>query len=212
MSVAARREKEKLERRESILIAARDLFYEKGYQTTTVEEIAEAAEVSKGTVYLYFGSKDELYVTVVLESFDIVEDLLEEIMSSDRDVVDKGTSMFLGFVEHCMKNREYFRVTQYFLSESTRKNLPPDMIETVSGHTAKLLGYVAQLVQEGIDSGIIRDEVDPYVFALIAWRTATGILDLAIVGDSVVEQAGPYNELFEQSVQLLIRGAMKETT
>ena len=40
---------------------------------TTVEEIAEAAEISKGTVYLYFGSKDELYVSVILEGFGELE-------------------------------------------------------------------------------------------------------------------------------------------
>ncbi len=69
MGTAARKEREKQKRREEILAAARDLFYEKGYQNTTVEEIAEAAEISKGTVYLYFASKDELYVSVILEGF-----------------------------------------------------------------------------------------------------------------------------------------------
>lgn len=212
MSVATRREKEKLERRRSILMAARDLFYEKGYQTTTVEEIAKAADVSKGTVYLYFASKDELYVSVVLEGFQIVDDIMTEIMDSELSIVEKGKSIFLAFVEYCMKNREYFRITQYFVSENARKNLSNTLVESVSAHAAKLLDHVAGLVEEGKRTGLIKEDLDPYTFALITWRTATGILDLAIVDDSVGAQAGPYNELFEQSVQLLIRGAMNETT
>jgi AcrR family transcriptional regulator len=209
MSVATRREKEKLERRKSILIAARDLFYEKGYQTTTVEEIAEAADVSKGTVYLYFSSKDELYVSVVLEGFQIVDDMITDIMASESSIVEKGKAVFLAFVEYCMKNREYFRITQYFISENARKNLPPTLIESVSGHTARLLGHVAALVEEGKRTGLIIEDMDPYAFALIAWRTATGILDLAIVGESVGVPAGPYNELFEQAIELLVKGILK---
>ncbi|HEY5533183.1 MAG TPA: TetR/AcrR family transcriptional regulator [Candidatus Anoxymicrobiaceae bacterium] len=209
MSVATRREKEKLERRKSILIAARDLFYEKGYQTTTVEEIAEAADVSKGTVYLYFSSKDELYVSVVLEGFQIVDDMITDIMASESSIVEKGKAVFLAFAEYCMKNREYFRITQYFISENARKNLPPTLIESVSGHTARLLGHVAALVEEGKRTGLIIEDMDPYAFALIAWRTATGILDLAIVGESVGVPAGPYNELFEQAIELLVKGILK---
>ena len=50
MSVATRKKKEKLDRRNAILIAARDLFYDKGYQDTTVGEIAEAADLSKAVL------------------------------------------------------------------------------------------------------------------------------------------------------------------
>jgi AcrR family transcriptional regulator len=207
LSVATRKEKEKLERRNAILVAAKDLFYDKGYQNTTVGEIAEAAHLSKGTVYLYFASKDELYVTVVLESFQAVEESLHEIMGSDLGIREKGRAFYLAFVEHCMKNREYFRMTQYFLTENARENLPGELIETVSAHTSGLLEYVAGLVTEGKETELIRDDVDPYMFAVIAWRSATGLLDLAVIGDSAGAHAGPFPKLFEQAIDLLIEGA-----
>lgn len=207
MSVATRKEREKLERRNAILRAAGALFSEKGYQNTTVEEIAEAADLSKGTVYLYFTSKDELYVTVVLESFQIVEDTLHRIMESDLDIAEKGRSLFLAFVDHCMKHNEYFHVTEYFLTESARHNLPGDLIEEISAHTAQLLEYVAGLVAEGQKRRIIRKDMDPYVFAVVAWRTATGLLELALAGDEASGRAGPYPALFEQTIDLLIQGA-----
>ena len=207
MSVATRKEKEKLERRKAILVAARDLFYDKGYQNTTVVEIAEAADLSKGTVYLYFASKDELYVTVVLESFQIVEERLRGIMGSDLDIREKGKGLYLTFAEHCMKHREYFRMTQYFLTENARENLSSELIEEVSVHTGRLLEYVASLVSEGKSTGFIREDIDPYMFGVIAWRSATGLLDLAVVGDSAGAHAGPYPRLFEQAIDLLIEGA-----
>ncbi len=207
MSVATRKEKEKFERRSAILDAASRLFYEKGYQDTTVGEIADAANLSKGTVYLYFASKDELYVTVVLESFQAVEESLRRIMDSDLGLLEKGRAMYLAFVDHCMEHREYFRMTQYFLTESARANLPGELVERISMHTGRLLEYVAGLVEESRRAGLVREEVDPYVFAVIAWRSATGLLDLALVGDQASVHAGPYPKLFEEAVDMLIAGA-----
>jgi TetR/AcrR family transcriptional regulator len=207
LSVATRKEKEKQERRNTILIAARDLFYDKGYQSTTVGEIADAADISKGTLYLYFASKDELYVTVVLESFHEVEERLRDIMASDESILAKGRSLYLTFAEHCMQHREYFRMTQYFLTENARENLPRELVETISEHTGRLLEYVSGLVVQAKDAGLIKKDIDPYAFAVIAWRSATGLLDLALVGDSAGEQAGPYPRLLEEAIDLLIAGA-----
>ncbi len=206
-----RREREKAARRDTILEAAKDLFYQKGFPDTTMEEIAAAAEVSKGTLYLYFSSKDELYVSIILEGFQIIDGKLEEISATKGDLVEKGRSMFMTFVEFCLENREYFRITQYFLSETARRNLPAALIEGLSTYTTGLLGYVADLVAEGKTAGIIRDDVDPYTFAVIAWRTATGILDLAVIEDETGLAGGEYLDLFEQAFDFLLGGAMERS-
>jgi len=62
---ALRREREKLMRRQSILSAAEILFAHNGYRKTKIEDIAEKAEVSVGTVYGYFQNKEELLVAVL---------------------------------------------------------------------------------------------------------------------------------------------------
>lgn len=54
MTVAKRRERERLNRREMIIATAQRLFKKKGYELTTVEEIAAGAELGKGTIYSYF--------------------------------------------------------------------------------------------------------------------------------------------------------------
>ena len=62
---ALRREREKQLRRQSILSAAEILFAHNGYRKTKIEDIAEKAEVSVGTVYGYFQNKEELLVAVL---------------------------------------------------------------------------------------------------------------------------------------------------
>lgn len=204
-----RREREKRERRETIINAAKELFYEKGFQVTTMEDIAAAAELSKGTLYLYFGSKDELYITIILEGFQIIGDRLEEIRGRDMDLIEKGKSMFMAFIEFCMANREYFRITQYFLSERARANLPDELVTGVTAATSRLLEYVAAVVGQGKKTGLLRKDLDPLVFSLIAWRTATGLLDLAIINDQTGVSAGDYQQIFEKAFDLLISGSLK---
>ena len=61
MGIKERREREKEQRRNDILDAAEQMFFEKGYNATKMDDVAEKAELSKGTLYLYFKNKEELY-------------------------------------------------------------------------------------------------------------------------------------------------------
>ena len=63
-----RRSRRKNARPGELLAAALDLFVEKGYAATRVEEVASRAGVSKGTLFLYFASKEELFKAVVREN------------------------------------------------------------------------------------------------------------------------------------------------
>ncbi len=81
------RERKKLRTREAIATVALDLFAERGYQQTTVAEIAEAAEVSRGTLFAYFPSKEEI---VFADTSPLREQLCHELRhrSSGLSAVD----------------------------------------------------------------------------------------------------------------------------
>lgn len=206
MSLTERKQREKLHRRETIIKAARDLFFEKGY-STTMEEIAERAELSKGTLYIYFNSKDELYISVIMEGFRILEERLEKALSSREDVEAKLRTIYRTFVDHCLDNREYFRITQYFLTEDARRNTSRELVDTINIYSARLLQIGVGVLEEGVDSGLFRKDLNPTAFSVIAWRTATGLLDLAMVEETVVSGAGSYGDLFEVALDLLLEGA-----
>ncbi len=79
------RTKERKERIEEISIAAKTVFFKKGYFSTTIEEIAKLAGVSKGTVYLYFKNKDELYVSLVMP---MIEELTRLLLAFESDLIE----------------------------------------------------------------------------------------------------------------------------
>src|SRR3989304_6659178 len=68
----SRRQKEKEDRKEAILAAAREVFFEEGIRRATVEAIAARAEVAKGTVYLYFDTKETIVAHLLLEGLDVL--------------------------------------------------------------------------------------------------------------------------------------------
>src|SRR4051794_36597959 len=76
MAVADRRIREKEARRQQILEAARSVFFEKGFDSATIEEIAQRTELSKGAIYLYFPSKEELYFTLMHQGTQILYDMI----------------------------------------------------------------------------------------------------------------------------------------
>ena len=66
MGIRERKQREKERRRQQIMVAAKRVFVKKGYGRATMESIAKEAELSAGTLYLYFKNKSELWATLSL--------------------------------------------------------------------------------------------------------------------------------------------------
>ncbi|MES0490648.1 MAG: helix-turn-helix domain-containing protein, partial [Leptospirales bacterium] len=71
-----RKERDQARKRNEILDAAERLFFSKGYEETSINEIAVEAEFAKGTLYLYFSGKSEIYLAIVNRSLDIIHQMI----------------------------------------------------------------------------------------------------------------------------------------
>ncbi|MGH2569187.1 MAG: TetR/AcrR family transcriptional regulator, partial [Bacteroidota bacterium] len=87
MGIQERKEREKEHRREEILNAAQRVFFEKGLQTATMDEIAEVAELSKGTLYLYYKSKEDLYLAVMIRGLEILYNMFAQTTSTKEPTI-----------------------------------------------------------------------------------------------------------------------------
>lgn len=206
MGIEERREREKLQRRSTILEAARRLFSLKGYEAT-MDEIAEAAELSKPTLYRYFRNKDDLYVSIVLDGFRAVRDLFRDIAEGGGDAEEKTRAAFRAFVDFCMGDKEHFRITQYVITDYARNSISEDLARRINADFTELLGYGARMVEEGEAAGELKKGIDPLALAIVAWRTASGLLDLAVEDTLIGSGSNTYEELFGLAIDLLIDGA-----
>lgn len=101
------------ERRQQLLDAARTLFAERGYHETTVDDITRAADVAKGTFYLYFSEKREVYVEVIRSFLDVIKgfvDLVTEQTPSPSDYFDRVRRGAVGLLEMLQQNRQLARL------------------------------------------------------------------------------------------------------
>src|SRR6266498_4541581 len=88
------------QRREQLITIGRQLFAERGFDATSIEEIAARAKVSKPIVYEHFGGKEGLYAVVVDREMDYVSRRIVEAIASGspRERVEKATIAFLTYV------------------------------------------------------------------------------------------------------------------
>ena len=108
MGIKERRQKEKHRRIKEIQDAAKLVFFKRGYFNSTVEEIAELAEISKGTIYLYFKNKDELYVSLMIPLIEEYGRLLEEFENSfSNRTSNNSADIIAGFFELLIKLQKF---------------------------------------------------------------------------------------------------------
>jgi TetR/AcrR family transcriptional regulator len=206
MSTLARREKEKLQRRNDILEAAEELFDEKGFESATIAEIARKTELSKGTIYLYFQSKDELLLAVCVKGIAGFREELEDAARRKRGLENKIKSVYLAYIEFFLEVPHVFRVLHDTFTERLRSNLSQDAIDLINWTIVEAVRFGSQFVQQGIDSGLFRADVDPYAFSVVAWQLATSLIDLAILNDPGVIDRDLLEEMFSRSIELLLDG------
>ena len=164
---AVKRERRKQARPGELLDAALDLFVEKGYAATRVEEVAARAGVSKGTLFLYFSSKEELFKAVVREN--ISGRFIE--WNSEFETFEGSTADMLGY---CMRvwwarvgATKLSGITKLMMSEA--QNFPE--LAAFYQHEVIAPGHalIRRVLQRGINAGEFRAlDLDYAVYSVIA--------------------------------------------
>ena len=80
MGISDRRQREKEQRKTEIIDAAERLFFARGYEDVSMDEIARGVELNKATLYLYFENKEALYATIVLRGVGILKEKYTDCM------------------------------------------------------------------------------------------------------------------------------------
>lgn len=107
---ALRRTRELEWRRQDVLVAAERLFSGKGFFKTSVVEIAEAAGFAIGTVYHFFRSKEDIYISVIEAKMEEFASLTEARVSAAVPARDKLEAVIRTKLEYFEDNRDFFRI------------------------------------------------------------------------------------------------------
>ncbi len=140
---------------QEIIAAAASLFKKKGYRATTLEDIAAAVGMLKGSLYYYIRSKEELLYLVVRDPIRQAYNKLEEIVNSDAPVTEKITQAIANHI--AVFHQHYPHIAVYLHDfHNVMQKLQDNSIETPKEYQQLL----AQLLQQGVDSGELRADLD----------------------------------------------------
>ena len=179
MTTRARREREKEERRQSILRAAREVFFEHGFYRATVDNVAEQAEVSKGTVYLYFESKETILAHLLLEGLDELVGELEQAYAAEKPLQADERLRRLGqaYLQFFQREPLYFRFLMAMDRGQFQEAVTPQVYQEVLETSLEGLNWVIRAVEQGIEDGLFGC-CDARQAAATLWATLNGVLEL----------------------------------
>lgn len=154
MAILERKEREFKRREEDILAAALSLFTRDDWQAVTIDQIAAKAEIGKGTVYLHFASKDEIYARLVTEFFG---DMLEKMKAVDSTgpVLEVLAAVMRIFWDSFQGRPDYRRLESYCRREDFRHRVGEKMGVELDALDQQFMGVLNPLVQRGLAEGVL---------------------------------------------------------
>lgn len=184
-----RRERNKRQTRGRLLDAASELFAAQGVVGTTVEDIADLAEVSRATFFNYFPSKDELLAALHARHMDLMAGVIDGLLSQDLTTAERIIGLFADFVHATEELPGYLRAVT---GELERHLVSP---EISNERTERFHDELMRILEPGIERGDVRTDYPPrflaqmiaavYVSTIRYWRQdsnydlAAGFLEAA---------------------------------
>ena len=204
MGVAERKEREKELRSESIIDAAERIFFSKGFEHATMNDVAEKAELSKGALYLYFHSKNELCMAILQRSLIILKKrmilLLDDNNLSGIEKFARLARLFIAFA------KEHPNHYNSFLSyREHRGNCPATgrVIKSTIEENKKINGIISDIIRMGKSDKTVNKDIDADKLSLALWGNFTGIMPSSILSEKVIPNFDP-EDIIKYHFELLI--------
>lgn len=173
----SRREQEELMRRHYIVDAAETLFFSRGYATTTMDDVAKAAEFSKRTLYKYYRSKHQLQLEIVCRAFNTINTMLQISAKNHQTSTGLATLMASGqtYSQFTKEHPHYSNAIARYETLETDYSKPADITRACYAAGDTTLHYFETAMQKGMNDGSIRADLDVRKTIFIIWSSFTGL-------------------------------------
>ncbi len=138
-------------RKNEILDAAQNLFFQKGYETTTIQDIINALGIAKGTFYHYFDSKAEMLDTLTERTISQMSSQFTAVIGSGQNAIEKFNRLFRAGPAFKMANIEVFLVILKVLYRDENIIMRAKMFRRIA---EKLRPLYAAIIRQGIKEGL----------------------------------------------------------
>ncbi|HNQ66493.1 MAG TPA: TetR/AcrR family transcriptional regulator [Smithellaceae bacterium] len=204
-----RRVKEKDSRKKLILRSARSLFFKKGFNKVTVDEIAKSAELGKGSIYLYFDSKEEIYAQILLSDIDNFNRRVSVLLEKGSSATDLLTEFSYIYIDFFLNDGELFRILMAYMLQPAKMNLPEKLNAQILNANASSINVIGQILQLGVDSKEFSAEVNIKQNQNALWGLLNGIISLYIFSGAQTKRKERIYSTTNLALEIFIKGLKK---
>ena len=189
-----RKQQERTARRRRIQRAARTVFAEKGYAKTSIEQIAREASLSVGAIYLYFRSKEDLYVSLLEETLDLFDTELRQIRGRSEVAAPERLRQAWSFLtQWAATDVEASRVLRLIAQPNIRAQLSDEVVESIGKGLTQVREHLTGIVQEGSQAGVYHRT--PQQAVDVFWSLFIGVLEASDARANLDMPGATYAEL-----------------
>jgi len=209
MGIQERKVRERERRRQQIIVAAKRVFSEKGFNKATMEDIASEAELSPGTLYLYFKNKEELYASLSLRILQYLNIRVQHV-NDEKNMDPEKKMMALQEAMFDVYNFDPLTIINLFhlQSSETLKNLSPEFLTEINNLSRKSIGGVANIIDEGIKKGLFIEK-HPNALADIFWSLFSGVILWEASKNILDEEKDYLKNTLEIAFNIFLKGIKK---
>ncbi len=209
MGIQERKERERERRRQQILIAAKRVFSEKGFSKATMEDIAREAELSPGTLYLYFKNKDELFASLSLRILQYLQIRLEHVAGETNLHAESKVAALKAAMFDVYEFDPLILINMFHLQSSeTLKNLSSELLGEIKNLSRKSLELMSNVFRDGIQANAFIDR-HPMALADVLWALFSGIVLLEESKRIFDDNKDFLKETFDIGFDIFLRGIRK---
>lgn len=190
--------------REQLLYKALTVFSRKGYAATTLEDIAGEAGVTRGAIYWHFGSKAELYNTLVREHGDRGKQIMGQAVSEGGTLLDILRRVFVRQLQAVEEDHKIRALMELYLFKTGRIPELEEGREQQIESSAGLIEMLAGIMQQGIRQGLLRKDVGPKEMARAYLAFQNGLINLWLTAPaqfSLKDSAEDYADVLMAGIQ-----------
>jgi AcrR family transcriptional regulator len=210
MGVAERKEREKRSRRQSILKSAKKIILKSGVEGMSMNQLAEATELNKATLYLYFSNKDDLIDAIVYEGLRVLEKDFEEADQQSSSGLEKVLNLIQTTFAFYKRYPVYFYTMNHQERRKVNERLETHFSKKGNEIASRLFEKIAEGLNQGIGEGSIRKEIDINTFLILQFAQIYGVMHTIYNKEDVYQDVlGLDSEVIEKSALEIIEYYLK---
>ncbi|MCK4750411.1 MAG: TetR/AcrR family transcriptional regulator [Bacteroidales bacterium] len=207
MGISERKDREKQQRREEIVQAAEKVFFSNGFERSTMDDIAEQAELSKGTLYLYFKSKEDLHMAVARKAIVLLNTITNAVLEVKGNALEKLIHMGRACIRFSDTHPDHMKAImtlEGFELQSISYSLE-EIQELI--YKESPVGMVMLIVEQGVKEKLIRADIAPHLIAHTLWMQVLSVIRFVTMKKSLFEMLDlSPAQVYESHFELVLNG------